>query len=416
MRDREPPGHWLRALRPSAGTGPTPAWPRGVRSWATDAVIAVAVTSFEVWVSQQADSWSPHVHQAPPGVLAVVLLGLGGAALVARRRYPVAVLLVTLVTAIWAMELGAKMVWLAVIVAFFTAVLARQRAAAIGSLIVGYVASVWPPWLIGQPNHTSVMFALVLAAGLVFLLIVAELLRIRTQRSAALERSRTEELRRRSSEERLQMARDLHDIVAHNIAVINVQANTALHLMDRQPERAAAALATINDVSKQALVELRSVLGVLRDVDSGGATGAPRAPAPGLSRVGDLVENAAAAGLSVRVQEDGQAAPLPADVDLTAYRIIQEALTNSARHSGGSAATVRLGYGDGALLVEVDDDGAPGPPRPPGPARTAANGSGRGIAGMTERAAALGGTLEAGPRPEGGFGVRVRLPLRGGEE
>ncbi len=408
MKDRELPGHWLRALRPSAGTGPTPAWPGSARSWAIDAVIAAAVIAFEVYVSQQADSWSPHAHhQAPPGVLALVLLGLGGAALVARRRYPVAVLLLTLVTAIWAMELGAKVVWFAVIVAFFTAVLARQRAAAIGSLIVGYVASVWPPWLIGQRNHTSVMFALVLAAGLMFLLIVAELIRIRSQRAAALDRSRTEELRRRASEERLQMARDLHDIVAHNIAVINVQANTALHLMDRQPERARTALATINDVSRQALVELRSVLGVLRDVDSDGVAGAPRAPAPGLARLGDLIENAAAAGLAVRVEEDGQAAALPADVDLTAYRIIQEALTNSARHSGGSAATVHLGYGDGALLVEVDDDGALGLP---GPA-PAANGSGRGIAGMTERAAALGGTLEAGPRPAGGFGVRAWLPV-----
>jgi MYXO-CTERM domain-containing protein len=385
------------------------AWPRDARSWAIDTVIAAAVIAFEVWVSQQADSWNPHAqNQAPPGMLALVLLGLGGAALLARRRYPVSVLLVTLVSAIWAMELGAKAVWFAVIVAFFTAVLARQRAAAIGSLVVGYIASVWPAWLIGQKNHTSVMFALVLAGGLVFLLVVAELIRIRSQRAAALERSRTEELRRRASEERLQMARDLHDIVAHNIAVINVQANTALHLMDRQPERAAAALATINDVSKQALIELRSVLGVLRDVDSGGVTSAPRAPAPGLARLGDLVENAAAAGLAVRVEEDGQAAPLPADVDLTAYRIIQEALTNSARHSGGSIATVRLGYGGGVLLVEVDDEGRPGAHSP---APAAANGSGRGIAGMAERAAALGGTLEAGPRPQGGFGVRARLPV-----
>jgi MYXO-CTERM domain-containing protein len=409
MRVEDLPGQLLRALRPTAGTGPEPAWPGSARSWAVDAVIAVAVTSFEVYVSQQADSWNPHAHQQPPpGMLALVLLGLGGAALIARRRYPVAVLLVTLVTAIWAMELGAKAAWFTVIVAFLTAVLARQRAAAIGSLIVGYIASVWPPWLIGQQNHTSVMFALVLAGGLLFLLVVAELIRIRSQRSAALDRSRTEELRRRASEERLQMARDLHDIVAHNIAVINVQANTALHLMDRQPERARTALATINDVSKQALVELRSVLGVLRDVDSGGIGGAPRAPAPGLARLSDLVENAAAAGLAVCVEEDGLAAPLPADIDLTAYRIIQEALTNSARHSGGSAATVRLGYGDGALLVEVDDDGAPGRP---GPVDGMASGSGRGIAGMTERAAALGGTLEAGPRPGGGFGVKAWLPV-----
>ena len=173
------------------------------------------------------------------------------------------------------------------IVAFFTAVLARQRVVAIASLVIGYLASVWPPWLIGQTGHASVAFALELAAGLVFMLIVAELIRIRSQRGAALARSREEELRRRASEERMRMARDLHDVVAHNISVINVQANTALHLMDRQPERARSALTTINEVSKQALVELRSVLGVLRDVDD---RRRPRAPIPGLARLGDLVD------------------------------------------------------------------------------------------------------------------------------
>jgi signal transduction histidine kinase len=207
------------------------------------------------------------------------------------------------------------------------------------------------------------------------------------------------------------MARDLHDVVAHNIAVINVQANTALHLMDRQPERARTALSTINDVSKQALVELRSVLGVLRDVDSGG--GAPRAPAPGLARLGDLVDHANAAGLTVRVEDDGAAAQLPADVDLSAYRIIQEALTNAARHSGGTRATVRLGYAGHGLELEVDDDGPPAARSPsPSAGGTGNGGSGNGIAGMTERASALGGTLNAGPRPGGGFQVRAWLPFR----
>jgi signal transduction histidine kinase len=386
-----------------------PHWPGTVAQWAIDGTLAGAVIVVELCVSAAAAKWGHHMHhQAPPGILAYVLVGLGGAALVARRRYPVGVLLVTLVTAIWASALEASLVWLAVIVAFFTAVLARQRAAAIGSLVIGYVASVWPPWQIGQPGHPSVGFALWLAAGLVFLLVIAELIRIRSQRSAALARSRAEELRRRASEDRMRMARDLHDVVAHNISVINVQANTALHLMDRQPERARSALVTINDVSKQALVELRSVLGVLRDVDGG----APRAPAPGLARLDDLVDHAAATGLTVRVEEDGQPAALPADVDLTAYRIIQEALTNSARHSGGANATVRLSYGDGALRVEVSDDGPPPPARPADhfPERSA--GSGHGLAGMTERAAALGGTVEAGPQPGGGFGVRAWLPLR----
>jgi signal transduction histidine kinase len=200
----------------------------------------------------------------------------------------------------------------------------------------------------------------------------------------------------------MKMARDLHDVVAHNISVINVQANTALHLMDRQPERARLALTTINEVSKQALVELRSVLGVLRDVDES----APRSPSPGLAHLGDLVDSAAAAGLIVHVEPSDGPVALPADVDLAAYRIIQEALTNSARHSGGSSATVRISQRNGGLLVEVTDNGK---------GRTGGSGSGagsgHGIAGMTERAKVLGGTLHAGPRPGGGFGVRAWLPV-----
>ena len=158
------------------------------------------------------------------------------------------------------------------------------------------------------------------------------------------------------------MARDLHDVVAHNISVINVQANTALHLMDRQPERARSALTTINEVSKQALVELRSVLGVLRDIEEN----APRAPSPGLARLGDLVDSAAAAGLTVHIEQAELPVPLPSEVDLAAYRIVQEALTNSVRHSVGTKATVRVSYADGGLMIEVDDDG---PPRPAGRSR-----------------------------------------------
>jgi signal transduction histidine kinase len=375
------------------------------RRWATDAAIAVAVIAIEVGGTFASARW--HHGHATAGIATYLLLAAGGASLIARRRYPVGVLAVTLAVAIWpGMASQAHLIWLALIVAFFTAVQARQRAAAIASLVIGYVASVWPPWLIGSPGHASAGFAVWLAVLLLFLLAVAEVIRARGQRTAALEQSRQEELRRRAGEERMRIARDLHDVVAHNISVINVQANTALHLMDRQPDRARSALTTINEVSGQALVELRSVLGVLRAVDEG----APRAPAPGLARLGDLVDTAAAAGLAVRVEERGQRAPMPADVDLAAYRIVQEALTNSARHSGGTNATVRLVYGEGALMVEVHDDGAPRPPGwPPGQP----GGAGSGIAGMTERAGALGGTLQARPRPGGGFAVQARLPLHG---
>lgn len=395
-------------IRPGSSEREPDALARGAaaRRWAVDAAIAAVVTAAQVGGTLAGGSW----HQgrgAAPGPLAYVLLAVGGASLLARRRHPVGVLAVTLVTTLWAAAEDAHVIYLALIVAFFNAVLARKRAAAIASLVIGYAASVWP-WLIGQSGRPSAAFAFGLAAGLTFLLSAAELIRISSQRAAALQRSREEELRRRAGEERMRMARDLHDVVAHNISVINVQANTALHLMDRQPDRARSALTTINDVSKQALVEIRSVLGVLRDIDES----APRAPSPGLARLGDLVDSAAAAGLSVHVEEAGRPAPLPADVDLAAYRIIQEALTNSARHSGGAKATVRIAYGDGALIVEVDDDGSP---RPAGRTRTRANSPGNGIAGMTERAKALGGTLQARARPEGGFGVRAWLPVHGSE-
>jgi signal transduction histidine kinase len=385
--------------------GPVPR--RGaVRRWALDAAIAAAVTAVQLGATY-ADS-SRHAGAGQVGTLSYVLLAVGGAALLLRRRYPVGVLAVTLAATLWAAGQNGRAIYLALIVAFFSAVLAKKRIAAIASLVIGYVASVWPA-LIGESGHPSTTFAVGLAAGLIFLLSAAELIRSRNQRTAALARSRTEELRRLAGEERMKMARDLHDVVAHNISVINVQANTALHLMDRQPERARQALTTINEVSKQALVELRSVLGVLRDVDES----APRSPSPGLARLGDLVDSAAAAGLTVHVEPPDGPAPLPAEVDLAAYRIVQEALTNSARHSGGSTATVRISQRSGGLLVEVADNGKGQPGGSgsrSGSGSGSRSGSGHGIAGMTERAKVLGGTLHAGPRPDGGFEVQAWLP------
>ena len=305
--------------------------PRGAaaRRWAADTAIAVAVTAIQVGGTYAFAARHPGHPSA--GIATYLLLAVGGASLIARRRYPVGVLAVTLAVAIWpGADSQARVIWIALIVAFFTAVQARQRAAAVASLVIGYVASIWPPWLINTRGHATAGFAVGLALGLLFLLAVAEVIRARGQRSAALEHSRQEELRRRAGEERMRIARDLHDVVAHNISVINVQANTALHLMDRQPDRARTALTTINEVSRQALVELRSVLGVLRAVDES----VPRAPAPGLARLGDLADTAAAAGLAVRIEESGQRDPLAADVDLAAYRIVQEALTNSTVVSG----------------------------------------------------------------------------------
>jgi signal transduction histidine kinase len=391
--------------RPASGSPAPPGAlaARTRRRWLTDALIAAAVTALEVGGS--AAGGAHHGHHHSPGVAGYLLLAASGVSLIARRRYPVGVLTITLGSALAATALGdTGVAWLALIVAFFTAVQARRRAAAIAALIIGYLVSVWPPWLVGTGDHPSVTFALTLLIGLLVLLSAAELIRSGSQRAQALRRSREEELRRRASEDRMRMARDLHDVVAHNISVINVQANTALHLMDRQPQRAREALTTINEVSRQALAELRSVLGVLRGVDEGGAgQDAPRAPAPSLDRLDELAAAMRAAGLAVRVERYGSRIPLPGGADLAAYRIIQEALTNTARHSGSPVATVRITYREDGVEIEADDDGGPDQPAP-------RPGGGHGIAGMTERAQAFGGWLRAGPRPGGGFRVQAWLP------
>ena len=395
---------WRPGTRPASGppAPPDALAARTRRRWLTDALIAAVVTAVDVGGSAAASAHHPH-HAL--GAADYVLLAAGGVSLIARRRYPVGVLAVTLGSALAVAHLGnAGVAWLALIVAFFTAVQARRRAAAIASLVIGYLVSVWPPWLVGTSGHPSATSALTLLIGLLVLLSAAELIRSGSQRAQALRRSREEELRRRASEDRMRMARDLHDVVAHNISVINVQANTALHLMDRQPQRAREALTTINEVSRQALTELRSVLGVLRSADEGGAgQDAPRAPTPSLDRVDELAATMRAAGLAVRVERHGSRIPLPGGADLAAYRIVQEALTNTARHSGRSAATVRITYREDGVEVEVDDDGGPdGPASRPG--------GGHGIAGMTERAQAFGGWLQAGPRSGGGFRVQAWLP------
>ena len=394
------------------------------RRWATDATLAAVVIGLELGVSLGAAGWHGRA-ESQPGPFGIVVLVLGGVALVSRRAYPVAVLAIVLAATLGASALGVAFVWPALIVAFFTAVLCGRRLAAIASLVVGYGFSV---------RNASAEFALLLAAGLVTLLSVAEASRAWRDWAAADRRRRDEAAGRRASEQRLAIARDLHDVVAHSISVINVQANVALHLMDRQPERARDALTAIREVSGQALAELGPVLGALRD------GGAPLAPVPGVARLGELAERARAAGFDVSVTAQGAARDLPTGVDAAAYRIVQEALTNTVRHSGGRSAKVLLRYGDDDLVIEVDDDGNGGPGgESPGASRVGGavladgaradgaradgaladgalaggaptSGSGNGLAGMAERARALGGTLEAGPGPDGGFRVLARLP------
>ncbi len=270
-------------------------------------------------------------------------------------------------------------------------------------IAVGYLCSVWlAPLAYGNPTG-SLTFALALAGWLAVLLIATEVVGLRRERTVETQATRALDVRRRASEERLQMARDLHDVIGHNISLINVQAGVGLDLMDAHPEQARAALAAIKVVSKDALDELRTMLAGLRQDNEQ----APRAPAPGLGHLDELVEVTRAAGIPVILQTVGEARALPAAVDLAAYRIVQESLTNVARHAGQATATVRLVHGRDGLNIEVCDVGGASA------ASKSVPGTGTGITGMRERADALGGRLEAGPRPGGGFAVTAHLPFEG---
>ncbi|MFG2288998.1 sensor histidine kinase [Streptomyces sp. NPDC048595] len=239
------------------------------------------------------------------------------------------------------------------------------------------------------------------------------------ERAERAERTREEEARRRVAEERMRIARDLHDVVAHHIALVNVQAGVASHVMDNRPDQAKQALAHVREASRSALEELRATVGLLRQSDD---PKAPTEPAPGLGVLDQLVEGFVRAGIPVDLDLPHEPRQLPASVDLTAYRVVQEALTNVHKHAGeGARATVRIRHSERALTVTVLDDGAgrAGVPRQRGGERpadeTAApqdSGGGHGLIGMRERVFALRGTVVTGPRAAGGFQVRVTLPLQ----
>jgi signal transduction histidine kinase len=268
---------------------------------------------------------------------------------------------------------------------------------------VGYALLVGLGRLPGAPvRYLRFGEALAAAVAIAAVLLLGEAVRVQARYLAELARTRAEQARtraeqerRQASEERLRIARELHDVLGHHLSLISVQAGVGLHLMDERPEQARAALQAIKQASAEALREVRSVLGVLRAEDEQ----APRSPAPSLANLDTLAEDAGA-----RTVVEGQPRELPAELDRAAYRIAQEALTNVRRHAGPSAqATITLAYAADGLTLRICDDGAGGVP----------SDTGNGIAGMRARAAALGGTLTAGPGPAGGFQVEAHLPFGG---
>jgi signal transduction histidine kinase len=351
-----------------------------------------------------------HAEHQRMSVWAVLMLLAGPVVLLGRLRWPVAALVGTMVVTVTYYLLGFPYgpAFLSIAVAFLAAVAAGYR---LVTWVVGWVGLAiyfalfylrngrsMPslPWLAGH------------AAGMAIILVVAEVLRMHRDRVVDLRLSQVELERRRNSEERLRIAQELHDVLAHNISLINVQAGVALHLIDQKPEQARTALAAIKQASKETLDEMRGALDVLRGGQGNGY--APLSPTAGLSRLPELTDRMTAAGLPVATAVDGAVRELPIGLDLAAYRIVQEALTNVYRHAGATSARVLLAYREDDLIVQVDDDGTGNGH----PAAVDLEGGGNGIPGMRERAVALGGGLTAGPRPSGGFRVRARLPLDGG--
>ncbi|WP_371650620.1 MULTISPECIES: sensor histidine kinase [unclassified Streptomyces] len=390
---------WARTWVPGAGGGVDPRG-RSRLPWPSTLVLTAVVLGGSTFAAHN------QTERASLDVFARLLLLASCAVLLPRRRHPVLAAFGSAGAAMVYLGAGYPYgpIFLAVAVGCFAAIVAGHRRAAwaaVGMLWLGHVlVAHWLyRWLPPSGDRAAPWGQeLVVAAWVLAVVAIAELTRVRREQWARAGAERAAADRRRADEERLRIARELHDVLAHSISVINVQAGVGLALLDSDPEQARTALTTIKSASKEALGEVRQVLDTLRTPGD-----APRSPAPGLDRLPELVEQAAAAGLTVEAAATGSPRALPPGADLAAFRIVQEALTNVVRHSGSRTARVVLDYAPDVLELRVDDDGPAGPGD--------AGGSGNGLIGMRERAAALGGTIEAGPRPDGGFRVVARLPL-----
>lgn len=357
----------------------------------------------------------PSFGSRTPGVPGALLMVLAAAALVYRRRRPLPVLAVTTALTVAALAVAPRdppaPVAMSAVVALYTVAARTDRPTTwrIGLLTMALLTGAAMffsdgPWY-AQENLGLFAWTGVGAS-------VGDAVRSRRafidairERAERAERTREEEARRRVAEERLRIARDLHDVVAHHIALVNVQAGVAAHVMDKRPDQAKEALAHVREASRSALNELRATVGLLRQ---SGDPQAPTEPAPGLAVLDALLDTFRHAGLPVELARTDEAS-LPASVDLAAYRIVQEALTNVRKHAGpGAKAEVSVVRVGGCVEVTVLDDGTgTAPPE---------DGGGHGLLGMRERVSALGGSLTAGPRYGGGFRVHAILPDTAGAQ
>ena len=408
-----------------------------------DLLLALFVTVMQVQGTVVRNSGQPEVVLRPLsdlGNLGYLLLIVPGAALVVRRDRPVAVFAVTALSSVvyYGLDFPDGPGWLALFVALYTLTAHGDghrtlRLAAVGIVVLSAAwliaaSDIEPPAAIGWVYFR--IGASVMSAAL------GESVRARNQiaaqaleRAAVAERTRDEEARARVDAERLRIAREVHDTVAHAIAVINVQSGVTAHVFDKRPERARETLEVIEQTSARALAEMRAILDVLRDDNVGddrtagvGGDTDGRSPNPGPAQIQDLADLAREAGLDLTVDAPPPPQPVPAAVGTAVYRIVQESITNVIRHVGATRVTITVSYGADAVEVRVVDEGRALSATPAvSPLSAPSRGSDRpaqqesrrgyGLAGMRERCRLLGGHLDAGPRPDGGFAVTAWLPL-----
>lgn len=340
----------------------------------------------------------------------VAVAVLASAPLALRRRYPLAVLwIVTLAVALTPAQTPRVTAYACVIAGYAAAAYSPYRVATLASLPVAVfalsrVADGTLPVVQNEYIPLLILVPIVVAAnGLrTWQLRAGE----SDARMSALERERAEELRRAAEQERARIARELHDVVTHNVSVMVIQAGAARKVMAATPDRAREALLAVEASGRAAMAELRHAMGLLTMDDHGDkAEAAPDlAPQPGLGRLDALVARVREAGLPVELTVSGTPRPVPSGVGLAVYRVVQEALTNTVKHASGSTATVTVAYGGDGLRVEVTDTGGT-------PGAAAATGGGRGLIGLRERLSVYGGTLHTGPRPGGGYRVEAVIPL-----
>ncbi|WP_406323871.1 sensor histidine kinase [Streptomyces sp. NBC_01637] len=333
-----------------------------------------------------------------PDMLGYALLAAGGLALAARRRAPLTVLAVTGLCAVGYQAAGFDVLAVSYLVAVYGAVRAGHRAVTVVASVTMLVVLLLTALVFhdGPAGEALAQARHVLeVAWLIAAFAAGEALRQAEQRADEAERTREETARRRADEERLHIARELHDSLTHQISIIKVQSEVAVHVARRRGEQVPEALLAIQEAGREATRELRATLEALRDDDT--------TPPRGLDHIPELVEQASRAGLEATLTIEGQRTHVPAAVGRTAYRIVQESLTNIARHAGAATASVRIVYRADSLAIQVDDDGKATPTAVPKP--------GLGLLGMRERVTALGGRLRAQPRSERGFTVQAELPV-----